>query len=225
MKNLSIKDLIEFRKKSDRGKKIFVENIKSNKILPPTDGGGDYWVSSISAICNSYRQGDFSLADEKITELQEKIRNTKRTITKNMYQKNVEILQNYKGMDLKKIRPTQKISFLKKSTGNPTLTIKGLQVETKPSHIFTFGNTDEEKVGAIWFTSKVKGYTIEEVGMFCEMLYRFLRHNYSNKYQIMPRYCIAIDMVSEHTVDYSKIQDGSLSPMLNSTLDQLNKFM
>lgn len=225
MKKLSIKDLIEFRKKSDRGKKLFVENIKSNMLLTPKDGGGDYWVSSISAICNSYREGDLSLADEKITELKEKLSTTKRTITKNMYQKNVENLQNYKGMDLKEIRPTQKLSFLKKSTGNPILTIRGLQVEAKPSHIFTFGNKEEQKVGAIWFTSKVNGYSIEEVGMFCEMLYRFLRHNYSNKYQLMPRYCIAIDMVSGHTIDYSRMEAGSLSTLLNSTLDQMNKFM
>ena len=225
MKKLSVNKLIEFRKKSERGKKTFVENIKSTKISPPAESGGDYWVSSISAICNSYREDDLSIADEKITELQEKIKDTKRTQSKNMYQKNIENLQNYKAMDLKKIRPTQKLSFLKRSTGNPILTIRGLQVEAKPSLIFTFGNKDEEKVGAIWFTSKINGYSIEEVGMFSEMLYRFLRHNYSNKYHLIAKCCIAIDLISGNTIDYSKIEDGSVYALLNSTLDQLNRFM
>lgn len=60
-----------------------------------------------------------------------------------MYQRNVAILEKYKGMDLKKLRPFRKLSFLKKSTGNGLLTIKGLQIETKPSHIFPFGNNVE----------------------------------------------------------------------------------
>lgn len=225
MKKISISNLIEFRKKSDRGKKTFVDNIKSNKIHSPTDGGGDYWVTSISAICNAYRDENLNIVDEKIIELQQKIKNTKLTIAKNMYQKNVENLENYKALDLNGIRPVEKLSFQKKSTGNPILTIRGLDVEAKPSHIFTFGNIDEEKVGAIWFTAKVKGYTMEEVGLFCEMLYRFLRHNYSSKYQLMPKYCIAVDMVSGHTIDYGRIEEGGISPVLNSTLDQLNKYM
>lgn len=180
--------------------------------------------NSLSAICNSYKQDNLNLVDEKITELLEKLSNTKHTITKNMYQRNIMILKNYKNMDLKKIRPIQKLSFLKKYTGNPLLIIKGLQIEAKPSHIFTFGNKDEERIGAIWFTAKVNGYRIEEVGMFCDMLYRFLKYNYSKKYQVMLKYCIAIDMLSGHITDYSKIETGVLSQILTPTLDEINKF-
>lgn len=225
MKKLSVKKLIEFRKKSDRAKKTFVANFKSNKVITPTEGGGDYWVSSLSAISNSYRQDSMSFVDEKITELKEKISNTKLTNTKNMYLRNIEILQNYQKMNLKKMRPLQIPSFLKKSTGNTILTIKGLEVETQPNHIYLFGNKGEEKVGAIWFTAKVNGYRIEEVGMFCDMLYRFLKHNYSKKYEITSKYCIAVDVFGGQTVDYSKIEDGSLQPVLNQTLDEINKLM
>jgi hypothetical protein len=225
MKKISIKNLIEFRKKSEISKKTFIEKIKSNKIEQPADGGGDYWITSLSAVCNSYRQDNLSSVNEKIFELQDKLNDTKYTITKNMYQRNILNLQNYKAINLKKLRPIQKLSFLKKSTGNPLLTIKGLQIEAKPSHIFTFGDKDEEKVGAIWFVAKVNGYRLEEVGMFCDMLYRFLKHNYSKKYQLIPKYCIAVDMVSGHTVDYTKIEDETLSQILTSTLDEINKFM
>jgi len=226
MKKLTVTSLIEFkRKQSDRSKRTFVENIKLNKITHSTESGGDYWISSLSAVCNSYRENDFNYADEKIDELNEKISNTKRTGTKNMYQRNISILQNFKSMDLKKLRPLQNLSFLKRSTANPVLIIKGLQIETKPSYIFTFGNKEEEKIGAIWFTAKVNGYRNEEVGMFCDMLYRFLKQNYSKKYQLIPKYCIAVDMLSGNTIDYSKIENGTLSQLLSPTLEEVNKFM
>ncbi len=226
MKKLTVTGLIEFKRKtSDRSKKIFVENIKLNKITPPTESGGDYWITSLSAVCNSYRQNDFTYAEEKIIELKEKLRSTKRIITKNMYQRNISILQNFKSMDLKNLRPLQNLTFLKRSTGNSVLNIKGLQIETKPSYIFTFGNKEEQKIGAIWFTAKVNGYRSEEVGMFCDMLYRFLKHNYSNKYQLIPKYCIAVDLLSGNTIDYSKIENGALSKLLSPTLEEINKFM
>ena len=135
MKKLSVKNLVEFRKKSDRAKKAFIENIKSNKIETPPEGGGDYWITSLSAIQNSYRADAISLIADKIYELQEKLGNTKYTITKNMYQRNIAILQKYKNLDLKNLRPSGKLLFLKKSTGNSLLTIKGLQIEAKPSLI------------------------------------------------------------------------------------------
>jgi hypothetical protein len=188
------------------------------------ESGGDYWIPSLSAVCNSYRQDNLDLIDDKIDELQKKLRNTNRSNTKNMYQRNITILQKYKSMDLTKLRPTGKLSFLKKSTGTRLLTIKGLQIEAKPSHVYTFGK-DDEKVGAIWFTAKVNGYRAEEVGIFCDMLYRFLKHNYSKKFQLIPSYCIAVDMLSDRCIDYSEIKGGSLSQVLPSTLEEIIKLM
>ena len=225
MKKLSVNDLIKFKRKSATGKKSFVQKIKSNIIERPTEGGGDYWISSISAICKSYRTGNLNLIDEKVGELQEKLTITKHTITRNMYQRNIMILQKYKSIDLKEIRPGGKVSFLKKSTGTSVLTIKGLQIKAKPCHIYTFGKKDEEKVGAIWFTAKVNGYRIEELGMFCDMLYRVLKHNYSRKYQLISKFCVAVDMVSGRTIDYSEFENGGLFPALAPTLDEINKLM
>ncbi|MGB8194540.1 MAG: hypothetical protein WCF67_21590 [Chitinophagaceae bacterium] len=133
MKKLSVNNLVEFNRKSATGKKSFVQDIKSNIIEPPNEGGGDYWITSISAICKSYRGGDLGLIDEKVAELQRKLSNTKHAVTKNMYQRNIVILQKYKSIDLKKIRPGGKVSFLKKSTETSVLTIKGLQIKAKPS--------------------------------------------------------------------------------------------
>lgn len=225
MKKLSIKELIEFRRKSDRAKKTFIENIKSNKIETPMEGGGNYWITSLSAICNSYKSNDLGLIDEKIDELQAKLSNTKYPITRTMYQRNIAALQKYKSMDIKKVRPSEKLSFLKKSTSNPLLTIKGLQIEARPSHIYAYGRKGEEKIGAVWFTAKINGYQIEEVGMFCDMLYTFLKQNYSKKYELIPNYCIAIDILSGHITDYSLIQRDYIPPLLTSTINEINKLM
>lgn len=181
MKKISAKNLVDFRKKQERAKRAFVEKIKSNKVETPTDSGGDYWVSSFSAICNSYKEERLEIIDNKAQELQEKAVSSKRTITKNMYQQNISVLENYKKLSIRKIRPLGKLPFLKKSTANKLLNIKGLDIESKPSHVYTFGKKGEEKIGAIWFIIKKDGYRIDEVGLFCDILYRFLKHNYAKK--------------------------------------------
>jgi hypothetical protein len=147
--------------------------MKSTRIEPPAKRGGDYWIISFSAICNSYRQNDLEIIDQKIKELKEKATNSPQTISKNMYQKNISNLQTYKSLDLKSLRPAGKLSFLKKSAGHSLLTVKGLEIQAKPSQIFTFGNKEVENIEAIWFVAKANVYRIEELGMFCEMLYRF----------------------------------------------------
>lgn len=225
MKKLSVKDLIEFRRKSDRGKKTFVESIKSKVLEAPAEGGGDYWITSLSAVYNSFKQDDIKIVDKKIDELYRKLSDSQHSITKSMYNRNISILERYKKMDRNTLRPNEKLSFLKKSTSDSLLTIKGIQVKSSPSHIYTFKTKTEEKVGAIWFVAKVNGYRIEEVGMFCDMLNRFLVHNYSKRYQLDPKYCIAVDTLSGHRVEYSQIEDGNISPMLTSTLDELSKLM
>lgn len=105
------------------------------------------------------------------------------------------------------------------------LTIKGLQIQAKPSHIYTYGKKGEEKIGAIWFIAKINGYSEEEVGMFCDMLYRFLKHNYSKKYQLIPNHCISVDMLNGHIIDYSQLEAGRPPQVLAPTLDEINKLM
>jgi len=225
MKKITVKDLVEFRKKTDRGKRTFVEKIKSNKAETPKEGGGDYWVSSLSAVCKAFKDDDLNIIDNKIIELLKKINDTEITITKNMYQKNITVLHGYKNIDLRKIRPSGKLLFIKRSGSNPILTIKGLQVEAKPNLIYIFGKKNEENIAAIWFVAKKDGYNTEEIGMFSEMIYRFLKHNYSKKYQLAPKYCVAIDILKNKIVNYSEIENETVSPILNQTLDQIAKLI
>lgn len=225
MKKLSVKKLIEFRGKTPRGKRNFVENMKSTRIDPPSDGGGDYWVSCVSAVCNAYRYNDINFIDQKIDELRGKADDTAVTITKNMYGRNIENLRHYKVMPYKKWRPSGKLEFLKRKGTNPVLVVKGLEIEVKASLVFRFGNEDEPKVGAIWFFAKKDGFRIEEVGMFCEMLYRFLRHNYARKYTLASQFCIAVDLFSSRAVRYSELESGAVPSALLPILDEISRMV
>ncbi len=128
-------------------------------------------------------------------------------------------------MDLKEVRHPGKLAFLKKSTANHLLTIRGFQIKVEPSHIYIFGKKEEEEVGAIWFVIKKGGFQIHELGMFCDMLYRFLKYNYSKKYQLSPKNCIAVDVFNKRPVNYTEIASGAVSPILNGILDDINRFL
>jgi hypothetical protein len=225
MKKLSITKLIDFRRKSDRSKKTFVANIKSNKVEAQTDSGGDYWITSVSAVNASFKQDDLRLMDYKIDELEDKLDGTKHTITKNMYQRNIDNLKTCKTLDLIKLRPSGRLEVLKKSTASNLLVIKGLEIQVKPSCVFKFKKNDIEGIGGIWFVAKKDGYRIEEVGMVTDLLYKYLKSNYSKKYQLNPRYCAAVDVVSGHMITYYQIENGDVSTVLISTLDEINKLM
>jgi hypothetical protein len=226
MNKLTVKTLIEFRrKKSDKSKKTFVESIQSPKIEIPKESGGDYWIAALSAINESYQINTLSAINSKIINLQEKLTNTARSITKNMYQQNLALLSKYKRINLVPFRPSGELTFLKKSSSNAVLTVKGFQIVSNPSLIYTFGKKGREQIGGIWFTAKINGYAIEEVGMFCDLLYKFLNHNYSKKYSVIPKYCIAIDTFSANTVTYANIESGKTPQVLSSTFDEISRFM
>ncbi len=225
MKKLSLKSLVDFRRKSDKAKKAFVEYIKSNKVEVSADGGGDYWISGVSAVCRSYKEADLEIVDEKIKELNEKIEISKHQIAKNMHQQNIAIMVNYKKMDLKKLKPASKQTYLKKSIGNPVLTIKGLEIQVKPNLIFTFGKQGEESVGVIWFVSRKDGYKPDDLGMCCELLYRFLKINYSKEYKISSQHCVVVDLLADKIVNYTEIENGEIPRVLTCTMEEINKLM
>lgn len=107
MKKLSVKSIVEFRGKTEKGKKKFATDLKLNKEKNSTEGGGDYWVSSLSAISNSCKSNDLQFINDKMDELKEKFENTEYKKTKTMYQRNIDILYNYEDFDLKKWRPSK----------------------------------------------------------------------------------------------------------------------
>jgi hypothetical protein len=225
MKALSIKKIIDFRRKSDPSKKTFVANIKVDKDKINVDGGGDYWVSCLSAIGNSYRSNDLKSIIDKRGELAEKVKETEHDRTKAMYRRNISILDNYEGYDFKKLRPSNKLKFLKKHKADFLLTIKGFQVLASPRHVFTFQRNDIEEIGTIWFIAKLGGYKKEELGMFTDILFRYLNTHFSKDFTLNPKYCIAVDVFNNVDLNYSQLEKGEVPKLLNATLDDIKKLM
>ena len=223
MKKLSVKDIIEFRNKSERAKKSFVRNLKLEGDDRKPEGGGNYWIISISAIRNSFKNNDSRFISQKIYELQEKLEATEYERTKVMYKRNLDILYNYEVFDFSIWKPNETLYYLKKHFSDFIVTIKDLQIKAAPNDVFSFQVNDKTEIGAVWFIAKLGGYRRIELGMFTEMLFRYLENNYSKDYNINPRYCTAVDVVNKNYLNYSQLIEGEVSPLLDKTLDEINE--
>lgn len=225
MQTLSIKQIVEFRSKSDRSKKNFILALKLDKSKADADGGGNYWISCLSAISNSYKTNDTESIIDKRIELEDKYGDTEYKRTKTMYKRNIDILYNYEDFDLKKWRPSRKIEFVRKHKDDSILTVKGLKVQATPNHVFKFIKNDKEQVGAIWFIAKLGGFKQDELGMFTDILFRYLEAHYTKNHMLNPKYCIAVDVFNKTEVNFSQIESGEVSSLLNATLDEIRKVM
>jgi len=225
MKKLSIKKIIEFKGKSDRAKKTFTQNLKFEKEVKESDGGGDYWISSLSAISNSYKRNNLQLIRDKVHELEEKFENTDFQRTKTMYGRNIDILIKYEVFDFKIWKPNEQITYIKKHKSDFILTIKGLPIEAVPHHVFSFQDEDIKEIGAIWFIAKLEGYSKIELAMFTDILFRYLKNVFSKDYTLNPRYCIAVDVVNNFAVNYYQIEKGEVPSILDKTIDEIKKIM
>jgi hypothetical protein len=223
MQKLSIKEIIGFRSKSDRSKKHFINTLKSDNPKPELEGGGDYWITSLSAIGNSYKSNNIEPIIEKRIELEEKYGETEHKKTKTMYKRNIDILYNYEDLNLDRWRPLIELKFIKKSKINSVILIKGLQIKATPNHVFTFIENNVNVVGAIWFIARLNGFEKSELGMFTDILHRYLKLNFSNDYSINTKYCIAVDVHNDFEVTFSQLENGEVPFLLNSTLDEMRR--
>src|SRR4051812_37956476 len=131
MRKLSLKSIVAFRSKSPKGKKKFVDSLKlpiKPKIV--TEGGGDYWITSLTAIVNSFKANKADSITNKIEKLQEKIRGAKSSQVRSMYQRNIDILNSFSLYDLNKLRPGEDIEFLNKKSASSILKIKDFEIES-----------------------------------------------------------------------------------------------
>lgn len=222
MKNISIKDLVDFRRKSTKSKMTFVYNLGLDKKM--VDGsGGDYWISSISTLSNIFRYNDSSLLDEKIEILLEKIESTTRQPTVSMYQRNINILNGFTDFEIQSIKPTADLNYIKKSESRSLIDINGLQIKATPNHVYSFNS--EKEIGAVWYVAKLHGFNKFELGMFADMLYRYLLLHFSKDYFINPTYCVAIDAIKANKISYEEINNGKIPAILDKTVDEIKRLM
>lgn len=223
MKKVTVKNLIEFRGKNKRTKITFVHNLNKEKNKSEDSSGGDYWISCLSAIRNSFRFDDEDLLDEKINLLSDKINVTEIKRIKDQFQRNIDIVNSFKDYDLKHLKPNTNLTFLKQPKIKSLLDIKGLPIEAKPCHIYTFSENNSEEIGGIWFIAKLNGFKKSELGMFTDILYRYLDKYYSKNFYVNPDYCVAVDLFNGQEVNYSDIKNGKIPILIDNTIDELNK--
>ncbi|MCF8337920.1 MAG: hypothetical protein K9I74_08050 [Bacteroidales bacterium] len=222
MEKIRIKELVQFRRKSDRSKKTFVKNLKSNQESDKDNsGGGDYWKSCLSAIGNVFKYNDEYFLDEKIALLNEKIGYTEDKRIKTQFQRNVDILTNFTDFDFKEIKPNASLTFHKKPIDKSILDINGIPLQAKPDHVFSFSINNSEEIGGVWFIAQIDGYNKEELGMFVDILYRYLYKHFSKDFYVNTTYCIAVDVYKGQYVSYEDIEKGYIPKLIEQTIDEI----
>ncbi|MFH6992456.1 hypothetical protein [Flavobacterium sp. FlaQc-48] len=224
MEKISLNKLIDFRRRSDKAKLSFINSINKAEVKE-SDGGGDYWVSCVSAINYIFKTDDTSFIEKKIDYLYTKIDQTEKKGTKDRFQKNIDILHIFEEFDYQHLKPTEELNFHKNSNSKSLITLNGVVIEIKPTHIFSYNNLDFKEIGAVWFIVKKDGFKQGELGMFSEIMYRYLDANYSKEFKISPENCIAIDLFNGYDVNYSQIVKNEIPHLLDNTIDDLKRLL
>ncbi|MEJ8802128.1 hypothetical protein [Pontibacter sp. H249] len=227
MQKITIKELVAFRRKADRSKKNFAFKLKTREAKVKTEadaeGGGDYWVTSTSCIYNVFKHKDTELYNAKIDELRAKLENAEDKRTKAMYQRNMDILTSFKDFEFDDVKPSGKLIFQKVPKVYKIHTLDGFPLFVNPSLMFSYDKNGKNELGAVWLIPQLDGFRKYELGMFSEMLYRFLQKNYADDYQISQDHCIAIDTFNAQAVTYTDLLKGDVPHLIDSTLKEIRE--
>lgn len=227
MQKITIKELIEYnRKASDKAKANFAYKLKTRtakekKEEDNQEGGGDYWVTSTSCIYNVIKHNSDEFYENKIDELLTKIEASEIKKTKSMHRRNIEILTNFKEFNHQEIRPEEITRFESVQKVNKIYSIDNVPLYLNPNLVFSFEESGKKNVGAIWLIAKLGGFTKPELGMFCELLYRFLIKNYSEEYQVSEKFCTAVDTFGAQSINYAEMLLSKAPFLIQKTIDVL----
>lgn len=219
MKKLSVSKIIEFSRKSENARKTFLK--QHNQPKDSSTGGGDYWASCISAIRHAFTNSDNSIISKKIEYLLGEMAKTPHKITKDMYRRNVGILQNFQGFNFEKWVGLNEISFLDRKSEYSVIFIKGVPIHIQPTHLFSLSKDGKEMIGAITFVAKLGGYNKSELAAYADALNKYLEINFSGTYEIEPTLCIAVDATTLNEVKYSEILNNSTVSILDKTINEI----
>jgi hypothetical protein len=226
MEKITIKELIEFRgRPSGKLKNNFAFKLKTRKpkekLEDAKDSGGNYWAISTSSIYNTFKSGKDEYYDLKIDDVILRQATTGSDKDKVMYQRNLDILNNFKEFDLHHLRPLDITNFETVHKEQKIILINNLPIYINPSLVFCFERNGKKEIGAIALISQLGGYQKSQLGMFCEMLYKFLHKHYSNEYQIAEDFCIAIDTYNAQKVIYVELLTGKIQRLVDITVDEI----
>ena len=222
MEKVTVKDLVDFKRKSDRAKKTFAQRIKTREAKPKGDGGGgNWWSTSLSAIGNTFKTGDKDEISKKIENLNDRYNSTDVKLTKMQYAQNIEILQSMLDYDFELIRPKEGFTQVKSIYEQKMIEISGFPIQAWPTSVFSFEKDSEKYIGAVWFITNKEPFKNSELGMFAEILYRYLSKWYSSKFTIDPSFCIALEPKRGTHVTCKMIEDGDVVSILDKTISEI----
>ena len=225
MKEISVKDLIDFRRKSDRSKETFIQklNYSAGGEIEPASGG-DYWVRSLTALSRAFKEGDNSIIVERIKNILEDYQPNMSDKTKTMYDRNLQILYNYEDFDFGELKPTNEIVILEKLRKKGVLSMQGLPVKVLLHQLYSFENEEgNDSLGCVLFLAKLQPYQPTELGIFAEAVFNFLNANYAEKFTISPEDIRILDVMTGTKISYQNVLDGAVPSLLSSTLDEIVK--
>jgi|GEM_PF-367800 len=223
MEKITIKELVEFGRKSDKSKKRFAHKLKTRALsqeTKKTSSGGDYWITSTSCILRVLKTGKKELYDQKIEELLAKMKSSNYQISKVMFQRNIDILTRFSDIDLDLLSGNgYKIETVSKQS--QIMHINGFFLYVNPKFVFSFDLNGEPTIGSIWLITKLDGYSKSEVGLFCEMLYRFLVLNHGENHHISEEHCIVIETFSGIKMKHSELSSGRIPFRIDNILREI----
>jgi hypothetical protein len=227
MEKITVKELTEFRKISDKRKKTLAFNLKNRppkvKKQDEEGKGGDYWKSSTSCIYEVFKHNKEELYSSKIEEIRIKFNNAIIKRIKDMHQRNIDILNNFMDFEFDDVKPNYDLKYEPIPRNSKIVTLDNFPLFVNPGVVFSFEKNGKKELGALWLVTLLNGYKKEELGMFCEMLYKFLKRNYSDDSQLSLDYCVVIDTFSGRKVTYSELVNGDVPFLVDITLEEIKK--
>lgn len=223
MKMIKIKDLVDFGRATDKRRKNLARKFRDNtsqKEQKHSKSGGDYWISSTSCIVNVIKTGERNLYEEKIEYLYSKLQKTEYQRTKTMYQRNIDIVTQFLDFE-QDLMPKVKYEFIAIPRQSKMIEMEGFPLQVNPQLIYSFEEDGQPTIGSVWVVTKLSGYNKFELGLFCEILYKFLIRNYQKDYQISEQRCTVIETFNALKIDYSELSSGKIPNKLDETLREI----
>jgi len=227
MEKIRIHELVDFRRiLTDKSRRNFAYKLKTRKAkdkLPDEEdkNGGDYWKTSTSCIYNVVKYNEYERYENKISELTDKMEVAEDNRVKSMHERNISILNNFKDFQIDDIRPTNIFKFEKVQKNHKIFSLDDYPLYVDPSLLFVYEKNGKTELGAIWLVAKLNGFKKNELGMFCELLHKFLTTNYSDNYQVSDNLCIAVDTFNAQKVSYRELLEGHVPFLLQETIREI----
>jgi hypothetical protein len=220
-RKLAANDLLQFLRLPAAEKKGWVEKLRPTRGRPAHTRDGDYWDRAVKAAHLSFQQQDLRVVDTVIAGLRDKIGATRDTIVQEMYQCNIDLLHTYRSLDLMRLRPAVRSVVYRELSGREAFPHGPLDVAVQPGAVFSFRQEGQPYIGGTWFLARKGGFPPEERALLCELLHRFLQHQYGKRYRVHPDYCTVVDLVHGIVVDHRSLVNSGIGAKLDGVLEEI----